>query len=146
MLKFEIFQMLKLTPPWPMPPNRNISPWTSSREFPRCPFGNAGPIVSKKGEKVRIFYVGQVAHKQIKTCFFARTTDSQWSLFALKSRTFGLGQTNWADKFRCIWVIFGQTISTHFGTVSPCHYFYKKLSLYIHIPNIYLGLGFEFGP
>ena len=32
----------------------------------------------------------------------------------------------------------------------PCfplfhHYFYKKLSLYIHIPNIYLGLGFEFG-
>ena len=33
----------------------------------------------------------------------------------------------------------------------PCfplinHYFYKKLSLYIHIPNIYLGLRFEFGP
>ena len=32
----------------------------------------------------------------------------------------------------------------------PCfplfnHYFYNKLSLYIHIPNIYLGLGFEFG-
>ena len=25
------------------------------------------------------------------------------------------------------------------------HYFYKKLSLFIHIPNIYLGLGFEFG-
>ena len=24
------------------------------------------------------------------------------------------------------------------------HYFYKKLNLYIHIPNIYLGLGFEF--
>ena len=33
----------------------------------------------------------------------------------------------------------------------PCfplfnHYFYKKLTLYIQIPNIYLGLGFEFGP
>ena len=35
--------------------------------------------------------------------------------------------------------------------ISPCpcfllfnHSFYKKLSLYIHIPNIYLGLGFEF--
>ena len=33
----------------------------------------------------------------------------------------------------------------------PCfpliiHYFYKKLSLYIQIPNIYLGLGFELGP
>ena len=25
-------------------------------------------------------------------------------------------------------------------------YFYKKLSLYIHIPNIYLGFEFEFGP
>ena len=32
----------------------------------------------------------------------------------------------------------------------PCfpfnHYFYKKLSLYINIHNIYLGLRFEFGP
>ena len=33
----------------------------------------------------------------------------------------------------------------------PCfplfhYYFYKNLSLYIHIPNIYLELGFEFGP
>ena len=33
----------------------------------------------------------------------------------------------------------------------PCfllkkHYFNKKLSLYIHILNIYLGSGFEFGP
>ena len=33
---------------------------------------------------------------------------------------------------------------------SPCfslfeHHFYKKLSLYIHFPNVYLGLGFEFG-
>jgi hypothetical protein len=69
----------------------------------------------------------------------------------LTFRTFGLGQTNWAYKFWDIWGIFGQTISTHFGTVSPCpwfplfnHYFYKKLSLYIHIPNISLGLGFEF--
>ena len=26
------------------------------------------------------------------------------------------------------------------------HYIYKKVSLYIHIQNIYLGLGFEFGP
>ena len=35
--------------------------------------------------------------------------------------------------------------------MSPCfplfnHYFYKKLSLYIQIQNIYLELGFEFGP
>ena len=36
----------------------------------------------------------------------------------------------------------------HFGTVSSLfnHYFYKKLSLYIHIPNIYLESCFEFGP
>ena len=46
----------------------------------------------------------------------------------------------WADKFWGIWGIFGQTISTHFGTVSPLsifplfnHYFYKKLSLYIKL-------------
>ena len=26
------------------------------------------------------------------------------------------------------------------------NYFYKNLSLYIQLPNIYLGLGFEFGP
>ena len=46
--------------------------------------------------------------------------------------------------------IFGHTIST----VSPLsifsinfnHYFNKKLSLYIHIPNIHLELGFEFEP
>ena len=30
-----------------------------------------------------------------------------------------VGQTNWADKFLGIWRIFGQTISTHFGTVNP---------------------------
>ena len=49
--------------------------------------------------------------------------------------------------------IFGQFISTYFGTVSPLSIFsinqpsflQKKLSLYILIPNIYLGWGFEFG-
>ena len=58
----------------------------------------------------------------------------------------------WADKFGGIWDIFGSTISTHLVTVSPLSMFsiiqplflYKTLSLYIHIPNIYLGLGFEF--
>jgi hypothetical protein len=29
----------------------------------------------------------------------------------------------WADKFWGIWDIFGQTISTHFGTVSPLSMF-----------------------
>ena len=74
--------------------------------------------------------------------------------FSSKSQTFGLGQTIWADTFWGIWGIFGQFINTHFVTVQwvPCpffplinHHFYKKLSLYIRIPNIYLGLGFEFG-
>ena len=55
--------------------------------------------------------------------FETRATDAQWSLFSLKSRTFGLGQTNWADKFWGIWGILGQTISTHFGTVSPLSMF-----------------------
>ena len=55
--------------------------------------------------------------------FQPRTTDAQWSIFTSKSRTFGLGQTNWADKFWGIWGIFGQTISTHFGTVSPLSMF-----------------------
>jgi hypothetical protein len=45
------------------------------------------------------------------------------ALFSLKSRTFGLGQTNWADKFWGIWDIFSQSTSTHFGTVSPLSMF-----------------------
>ena len=64
----------------------------------------------------------------------------------------GLGQTIWADKFWSIWGIFGQFISTHFGTVNPLSMFFinqllylQKISFYIPIPNIYLGLGFEFG-
>jgi hypothetical protein len=57
----------------------------------------------------------------------------------------------WADKFCGIPGIFGRTISTHFGTVSPLSMFsiiqplflYKKLNLYIHIQNIYLELEFD---
>ena len=54
------------------------------------------------------------------------------SLFSSKSQAFGLGQTIWEDKFWGILVIFGQFISTQFGTVSPLfmfsinQYFYKK--------------------
>ena len=58
------------------------------------------------------------------------------------------GQIN----FGALGGIFGQFISTHFGTVSPLtifslinYYFYKKLSLCIQIPHKYLELGFEFG-
>ena len=48
---------------------------------------------------------------------------------SLKSRAFGIGQTNWADKFWGIYGIFGQTISTHFGKVSP-------LSMFFHYSTI----------
>ena len=43
--------------------------------------------------------------------------------FFQKSRTFGLGQTFWAEIFWSIWGIFGRTISTHFGTVSSLSMF-----------------------
>ena len=63
--------------------------------------------------------------------FQSQITDAQWSLFSLKSRTSGLGQTIWADKFWGIWGIFSRFISTHFGTVSPLSIFFinQPLSL-----------------
>jgi hypothetical protein len=67
------------------------------------------------------------------------TTDAQWSLFSLKSRYFGLGQTNWADKFWGVWGISGQTISTHVGRVSPLSILavkvYKDRYVIIHRPS-----------
>ena len=45
------------------------------------------------------------------------------AFFLSKSQTFGLGQIIWADKFWSIWGIFGQIISTHFGTVIPLSIF-----------------------
>ena len=38
-------------------------------------------------------------------------------IFSLKSQTFGLGQTILGDNFWGIWGIFGQLVSTDFGTV-----------------------------
>ena len=92
-----------------------------------------------------ILYSGSIL--SIKT----RTADSQWSLFSLKSRTFGLGQTNWTHKLWGIWGIFGLTTILVQWVPWRCftlfnNYFCKKLSLDIHIPNIYLWLGFRFGP
>ena len=42
-----------------------------------------------------------------------------------------VGQTNRADKFWSIWGIFGRTISTHFGTVSPLSMFSIIQSLFL---------------
>ena len=36
---------------------------------------------------------------------WTRIMDAQWSLLLSKSRTFGFGQTNWADKFWGIWIL-----------------------------------------
>ena len=54
-------------------------------------------------------------------------------------RAFGVFSANLSAPIFVLWVL------------CPCfslfdHYFYKKISLYIPIPIIYLGLGFEFGP
>ena len=72
--------------------------------------------------------------RNMKKCWFhqwnstdSRTTVAQWSLFSLK---FVLGQTNWADKFWGTFGIFGWTISTYFGTVSPLSMF--SISQSIH--------------
>jgi hypothetical protein len=66
----------------------------------------------------------------------------------LKSGTFGLGQTTWADKFWGILGIFGQTISTHFGTVSPWSMFFiiqilflKRKFAFISHPKYLFGIG-----
>ena len=74
-----------------------------------------------------------------------RTMDTQWGLFFVKIPNF------WASKFWGIWGIFEQHPFWFLvlWVSCPCfplinHYFYKKLRLYIQIPNIYLGLGFEF--
>jgi hypothetical protein len=37
----------------------------------------------------------------------------------------------WADTFWVIWGIFGQFISTHFGTVSPLSRFFINQSLFL---------------
>ena len=63
----------------------------------------------------------------------------------LKSRTFGLGQTNWADKFWGIWGIFSQTIRTPSDTQSTCFPLFslilqKTRPLYPH-PKYLFGIG-----
>ena len=76
------------------------------------------------------------------------TTDAQWRFFSLKCQTFELRQTICADKF---WGIRGMYFCQHpFGYCESFFtnqtLFLQKLSHYILISNIYLALGFEFGP
>jgi hypothetical protein len=72
--------------------------------------------------------------------------------FLSKSQIFGLGQTIWTNKNFGAFGVFSVD-SSALILVLPCpcfsltnHYFYKKLSFCIQIPNIYLGIGFVFGP
>ena len=77
-----------------------------------------------------------------------RTTNE--SFFSLKSRTFGLGQTNWSDNLWMwgTWGTFDRFISIHFGTVSPLSIFsnnqllllQKTRPLYPH-PKYLFGIG-----
>ena len=65
--------------------------------------------------------------------------------FSSKFQTFGLGQTNWADKVWGIWGIFGRTISTHFGPSSMFSiiqplFLQKAKPLYPH-PKQLFGFG-----
>ena len=67
--------------------------------------------------------------------------------FSSESQTFGLVQTIWADKigaFGFFWPIYQHPCWYCESLVHVFHYSTlistKKLSLYIHIPNIYLGL------
>ena len=50
----------------------------------------------------------------IFTSFYleTRTLDTQYSFFLLKSRTFGLEQTNWANNFWGIWAKYKEAFST----------------------------------
>ena len=59
------------------------------------------------------------------------TTDTQREFFFRKSQTFGLGDTNWAEKFGGVCGIFGHFISTHFCTVSPFFMFSINQQLFL---------------
>ena len=76
---------------------------------------------------------------------FAKTFDQQWNYgitdygcpmepFFIEIQNFWVWQTNWADKFLGIWSIFGQIISTHFGTVSPLSMFSIIQALFLQKP------------
>ena len=72
------------------------------------------------------------AIRMVSTLLLGKDYERPMKPFSLKSRIFGLGQTNWANRF---WGIFGQTISIPILVQwVPClcfslfnHYFYKKI-------------------
>ena len=113
---------------------RNHSKWWTENEL---------KIQRKLEARFFLFFSWSYFHKR----HGLRTPNE--AFFHRSPKLLGLDRQFWADKFWDIWGIFGRFNSTHFGTVSPSvpcpcfllvnQYFYKKLSLYIQIPNIYLG-------
>ena len=64
----------------------------------------------------------------IQSTDYGRPNDG---FFHRNPKLFGKGQKNWADKFWGIWGILGQTIGTHFGTVSPLSMFSINQPLFL---------------
>ena len=72
------------------------------------------------------------------------------AFFDRNGKLFGLGRKIGQTNFGAFGGMFGWPIITHFGTVSPISKFFIKHLFFLQeikplqIPNIYLGLGFEF--
>jgi hypothetical protein len=81
-------------------------------------------------------------------CLQSRITDVQWSLFSSKFQIIGLGQNICVTNFGAFGVLSADLSAPILVTWVPCqcfpivnHYFYKKLSIYIQIPNtIFWGI------
>ena len=73
-------------------------------------------------------------------------------IFYQNPKLLGLGRKFWKVDFGALGLFLADLSAPILSEslVLVCYYstitFYKKLRLYIQIPNIYLGLGFEFGP
>ena len=89
-------------------------------------------------------------YRQKVTAHGLRTPNEAY--FYRNPKLLGLGRKFGQTNFGVFEVFSAKLLAPILVQSVPCpcfplfnHYFYKKLSLYIHIPNIYLGLGFEFG-
>ena len=71
--------------------------------------------------------------------YYSRTTDAQWSLFSSKFKSFGLGQTNWAEILWCILVISSQTIGAILALWVPCSW-ESVAGFFFYNKHCFLGL------
>ena len=82
--------------------------------------------------------------------WISRTLDIQRELFFKNSKLLGLGRQIWLINTGAFGLFSAKISVPILVQWVPCpsfnHYFYTKLSLYSHIPNVYLESGFEFGP